>query len=184
MLLTLDEAFTTAFARHAAHTLSASKLLLEMLQQPGLREALVGEVAGLERAGNLITRDTMRALHQTWLTPRQRDEIHRLISCMEDILNSIAAAAETLALCEAVRAWPEAIEAANMLAASCSEIILAITRLQNTRDTGTLPAFCGRITCQEHDADTAFRAAVSRILPERCGPTEIMQCRDVLGTII
>src|SRR6266545_3297884 len=97
-----DAAFFGAFSAHAAQSVAASKMLVEMFTQlecpPGLKgayngggdgaatgdlestRALAARIKDAESAGDTITHETVKRLHENWITPLDRDDIHGLIS--------------------------------------------------------------------------------------------------------
>ena len=183
MALTRDKEFWSAFKDHAALSVRASELLVKMLEASDARQRLVQEVSDLEHQGDKITHDTVLALHQTWITPLDRDAIHGLISRLDDVLDFIDAAADRVALYQMESARPEALELAKILQSSCSEIARAMAMLQDMKEARSLLALCQQVNKHEHDADQVFRRALARLFDERTDPLELMKWRDILESI-
>ena len=59
----------------------------------------------------------MQLLHKTFITPFDRDQIHRLITRMDDVLDLIQDTAESLALYDMRQVTPEATAARRAAAA-------------------------------------------------------------------
>jgi len=183
MALTRDKEFWTAFTSHSQLTVRAAGLLVEMLEHPERRQRLVQEISDLEHEGDKITHDTVLALHQTWITPLDRESIHGLISRLDDVLDFVDAAADRIALYEIELARPEAVDIARILLLSCSEIERAMGMLQNMKDAKPLLALCMHVNRHEHDADQIFRRGLARLFNERTDPLELMKWRDILESI-
>ncbi|MEY4513490.1 MAG: hypothetical protein RLZZ450_5612 [Pseudomonadota bacterium] len=183
MALTRDKEFWNAFTGHSQLTVRAAGLLVEMLEHPARRQRLVQEISDLEHEGDKITHDTVLALHQTWITPLDRESIHGLISRLDDVLDFVDAAADRIALYEIELARPEAIDIARILLLSCSEIERAMGMLQNMKDAKPLLALCMHVNRHEHDADQIFRRGLARLFNERTDPLELMKWRDILESI-
>jgi predicted phosphate transport protein (TIGR00153 family) len=183
MALTRDKEFWTAFTSHSQLTVRAAGLLVEMLEHPERRQRLVQDISDLEHEGDKITHDTVLALHQTWITPLDRESIHGLISRLDDVLDFVDAAADRIALYEIELARPEAIDIARILLLSCSEIERAMGMLQNMKDAKPLLALCMHVNRHEHDADQIFRRGLARLFNERTDPLELMKWRDILESI-
>jgi predicted phosphate transport protein (TIGR00153 family) len=183
MALTRDNEFFAAFTGHAQRTVRASECLVEMLEHPTRIEELAQEIANLEHEGDKITHDTVLALHQTWITPLDREEIHGLISRLDDVLDFVEAASDRIALYEITSVRPEAIELAKILHSSCSEIHRAMGLLSNLKDVKPLLDLCMHINRHEHDADQIFRRGLARLFKERTDPLEVMKWRDVFEAI-
>jgi predicted phosphate transport protein (TIGR00153 family) len=183
MALTRDKEFWAAFKDHAALSLRASGLLVKMIEEPEERQRLVREISDLEHQGDKITHDTVLALHQTWITPLDRDSIHGLVSRLDDVLDFIDAAADRVALYQMETQRPEALEVAQILVLSCTEIARAMELLQNMKEAGSLLALCAQINRHEHDADLVFRRGLARLFNEKTEPLELMKWRDILESI-
>jgi uncharacterized protein len=183
MALTRDTVFWSAFTDHAKQTTQAAKLLIEMLEHLDRREALANEIKLLEHRGDQITRDTVHALHNTWITPLDREEIHGLITRLDDVLDFIEAASDRIALYEISEVRPEAIDLAKTLLASAQEIEKAVSMLSNIKDAKPILALCIEINTHEHDADQIFRRALARLFNEKNDPLEVMKWRDILDAL-
>jgi predicted phosphate transport protein (TIGR00153 family) len=183
MTLTRDKIFWDAFTDHAQRSVKASDLLVEMLEHPERAEALAQQVGNLEHEGDKITHDTVLALHQTWITPLDREEIHGLITKLDDVLDFIEAASDRIALYKITVARPEAIDLAKVLQLSCQEIEKAMKLIQNMKDVQPLLDLCMHINRHEHDADQIFRRGLARLFDEKTDPLEVLKWRDIFESV-
>ena len=79
MGLTRDAFFFDALADHAQKSVVASRLLVEMLDRLDDAPAIAKKIKELEHEGDKITHGCLAALHQTWITPLDREEIHAIL---------------------------------------------------------------------------------------------------------
>src|ERR1700754_1975970 len=138
-----DAAFFDAFSSHAAKSVEAARMLLEMmthmkpangessgiyrstgdeLRPPEVDEQskrLSAEITEAETAADSITHQTVKRLHENWITPLDRDDIHNLISRMDDVLDLIEAVAERIVLFQVGVVAPYACELAEYVAGAC-----------------------------------------------------------------
>jgi predicted phosphate transport protein (TIGR00153 family) len=183
MALTRDKLFWTAFSDHSARTVEAAKVLIEMLEHLDRRESLAAKIKELEHAGDQITHDCVQALHQTWITPLDREEIHSLITKLDDVLDFLEAAGERIALYEIREVRPEAIELAQLTVAACTDIQKAVAMLTDLNDPKPLLDLCVSINKHEHDADVVYRRALARLFNNDNPPLEVMKWRDILDAL-
>jgi len=183
MARTRDKEFWDAFSGHAQRTSKAAGLLVEMCGAPARSSTLAQEIADLEHECDRITHDVVHALHQTWITPLDREEIHGLISRLDDVMDFIEAASERFALYEITEVRPEAVDLSKLLARACQEIEQAMGMLQNMKDVQPLLDICMHLNRHEHDADQVFRRGLARLFKERTDPIEIMKWRDILEAL-
>src|SRR5262245_54669015 len=93
-----DRAFYDAFEGHSDRIVEASKLVAEMLRDTRRAPDLSKQVSQAENAGDKITHETIARLHQTWITPIDRADIHSLITSLDDVLDLTEAVSERLLL--------------------------------------------------------------------------------------
>ena len=115
-----DAEFFDAFTAHAGKSIEAAQLLVTMRQRmkttaisgdspyraaagadllTGVDDEtrqLAAQIKAVEHAGDTITHDTVKRLRENWITPLDRNDIHALISRLDDVLDFIEAAAERI----------------------------------------------------------------------------------------
>jgi hypothetical protein len=77
-------------------------------------------VDNAERAADRVTHEVNRTLHQTFITPIDREQIHSLINTMDDVADLIQDSAETMALYD-IRHMTEEISRLTDLSVKCCE---------------------------------------------------------------
>ena len=92
------------------------------------RTAGIKLIEDAEHAADRITHETVQLLHTTFITPFDRDDIHRLISRMDDVLDLIQDTAESLVLYDIQKVTPEATQLAELLL-RCAERVQAAVKL-------------------------------------------------------
>ena len=100
-LMPREARFFALFDRHAeliAEGGRANSELVRTYADQVQRAALIARIGELERAADKITYETVQLLHSTFITPFDRNDIHRLISGMDDILDLIQDSAESMHL--------------------------------------------------------------------------------------
>src|SRR4051812_37404595 len=119
MALTRDAIFFDAFTNHAGKSVEASKLLVGMLDDPEHAGGSATKIKDLEHEADKITHDCVAHLHQTWITPLDREEIHALITHLDDVMDSIEAASERVVLFEIKQTNEEGRALSKALVKSC-----------------------------------------------------------------
>ncbi len=183
MSLTRDGVFWNAFGSHAAVTVQAAGRLVEMMEHPAEAERIAVEIKELEHKGDALTHEVVSALHQTWITPLDREEIHALISSLDDVLDYLHAASDWMALYAVTEVQAEAVNLARILLKAAEAIDQAVGALKDMKQAEKTLALCETINQLEHDADREFRRGLARLLKERANALEVIQWRDILGAI-
>src|SRR2546428_679486 len=124
-----DGLFFDAFAKHARYTLEASKHIQSLFVEIADAKDLARAVGEAEHAGDIVTHETIKRLHETWITPFDRADIHALISRMDDVLDLTEAVSERVILFEIKEARAGAKEIADILVRCCENILRAVELL-------------------------------------------------------
>ncbi len=106
-LLPREGNFFELFNQHAQHTVTAVHAFADLVKNYGdlaLRERYNRAVDDAEGAADTVTLEVNRLLHQTFITPIDREQIHSLINTMDDVADLIQDAAEAMSEGDGVRA--------------------------------------------------------------------------------
>lgn len=179
-----DEVFFQAFTEHAARSVEAASLLLDMLEHPDRKERLALDIGEKESAGDRITHETVKRLHETWITPLDRYDIHGLISKLDDVLDLVEAVAERLVLFEIIKVRSTALELARVLLKSCEDVQRAMLLLPKLSSKGKeLLDICVEINRLENEADAIYRRGIAELFRNGSDPIDVMKWRDILDTL-
>jgi|SRR5579859_2489607 len=179
-----DDVFFHAFTEHAARSVEAAELLLEMLEHVDRKEKLALEIGEKESAGDKLTHDTVKRLHETWITPLDRFDIHGLISKLDDVLDLVEAVSERLVLFEIKAVRPPAVDLARVLLKACGDMHKAMTLLPKLASQGKeLLDICVEINRLENEADAIYRRAIAELFHNGNDPIDVMKWRDIFDNI-
>jgi hypothetical protein len=123
--------------------------------------------------------DTVLLLHKTFITPFDRDDIHRLISRMDDVLDLIQDAAESLALYDIQKVAPEAYHFADLVEICCERVQTATKMLSSMENAQSILMVCQEIDKLESDADRVMRSAISKLFRDESDVRQMIKLRFV-----
>ena len=96
-LLPQNLEFFDGFDKASQNALRTAELLVEFSTGDVLRRReLVGAIKESEHIGDNLTHETLGRLEKTYLTPIDRDDIHALITRMDDVVDAIDAVAQRM----------------------------------------------------------------------------------------
>ena len=178
-----DAFFFGAFVRHAKASLEASQHVRSLFSELDAARDLARAVAEAEHVGDRITHETIRKLHETWITPLDRSDIHALISRMDDVLDMTEAVSERVVLFEISVARPHAGEIADLLVTCCEAILRAVELLSSMKNASVILEICVRIGELENAADDIYRKAIAELYRPGNDPLDIMKWRDIYDSL-
>jgi predicted phosphate transport protein (TIGR00153 family) len=178
-----DELFFDAFVRHGRATLDAAKHVRALFDELPNASDLARAISEAEHLGDQITHETMKRLHETWITPFDRADIHTLISRMDDVLDLTEAVSERVLLFEISAARPHAKELADVLVKSCELMVRAAELLPSLKQSKDLLEICVEIGKRENDADVIYRKAIATLFKPGNDPLDVMKWRDIYDAL-
>ena len=94
-----ERVFYPLFTRAAENIVTAAEGLAELVAaDPAGRPALATRVKDLEHAGDELTHEIMVKLNSVFVTPFDREDIYRLASSLDDVLDAMEEAADRIVL--------------------------------------------------------------------------------------
>jgi uncharacterized protein len=181
-LMPREGRFFDLFNQHAEFVVEGSRVLVELLRNfddNGSRTTRVNRILELEHAADRVTRETVSLLHKTFVTPLDRDDIHRLISRMDDVLDLIQDVTEALQLYDIQQLTPEAVQLAELLNECCSRMQKAVRQLAKLQDAAGILKLCNEIDSLESQADTVMRTAISKLFREEDDVRQLIKLETV-----
>lgn len=184
-LLPREGNFFEMFNQHADRIVEAAHAFSKMVANYSdveKREAYNREVDNAERAADRITQEVNRALHKTFITPIDRDQIHQLINNMDDVADLIQDSAETMALYDVHHMTDDIVRLTDLSVKCCERLKDAVALIGKVRDAATAEATlktCEEIDKLESDADRVMRSAMSRLFREEPDVRELIKLKAV-----
>jgi uncharacterized protein len=165
-LMPREGRFFNLFDSHAKLIVDGALALADVLKHNDIqkdREAGIKIIEDAEHAADRITHDTVALLHTTFVTPFDRDDIHRLISRMDDVLDLIQDTGESLVLYDIQKVTPEAIQLAELLRRCAEHVQSAVGLMASMADAPAILKICQEIDRLESEADKVMRGAISEL---------------------
>jgi predicted phosphate transport protein (TIGR00153 family) len=184
-LLPRESNFFEMFNQHADRIVEAAHAFSQLVanySDVGLREKYTQDVDNAEHAADRVTHEVNKALHKTFITPIDREQIHGLINTMDDVVDLIQDSAETMSLYD-VRHMTEDIKRLTDLSVKCCERLCdAVKLLDKIADPSTAEAAlktCEEIDKLESDADRVMRSAMSKLFREEPDVREVIKLKAI-----
>lgn len=178
-LLPREGRFFDYFNEHAGHAVLAAAELKALLADLSDLEVRRRNIERHEKQADQITHHTMQLLHQTFITPLDRDEIHQLITTMDDVLDLMEDIAQCLFLYDVRAVTPEAQRLGEICVACTEKVRDAVARLESMDNTDAILKLCAEIDRLEADADYVMRSAMAKLFREEPDAKEIIKQKEI-----
>ena len=178
-LMPREGRFFDFFNAHALRIVEGSQELVQLMSNLDQVEHHARRIDEAERAADKITHETILVLHSTFITPFDREQIHQLITRMDDILDLIQDVAESLLVFDVRRTAPEAEQLARICHMCCERVKTAVSLLANLSAPQAILKTCEEIDRLESDADRVMRSAMSRLFRDETDMKQVFKLRSV-----
>jgi hypothetical protein len=133
-----------------------------------------------EHEGDKITHRIMQTLHQSGMTPGDREDIHKLAATLDDVLDLIEGAAFRMAMYRVTEPTPEAIRLASTIVRCAEQIVLGVSALP---DFDRIQPHCIEINRLENEADEISRAAIAALFTGETSPLDVIKWKEIYETM-
>jgi hypothetical protein len=181
-LMPREARFFTLFNQHAELIATGGRATLDLTRHyhdSERRAALIEQIGDIERRADKITYETVQLLHATFITPFDRNDIHRLISGMDDVLDLMQDSAESMQLFDIQTLPPETLRMAELLDACCTRVQSAVGLLSSMDNAPRALALAQEIDALVSDADAVMRAGISKLFREEADVRQLIKHKNV-----
>jgi predicted phosphate transport protein (TIGR00153 family) len=171
--------FFDYFSEHAALILQGAIELHAMMDDVTDSERRAQNIKTIENKADTVTHQTIQLLHQTFITPIDRDEIHRLITRMDDILDLMEDVSQCIFLYD-IRRIPEEAKRLTEICVACAEDVKDVmSLLHNMANADRIMKICAAIDQRETDADKVLRAAMAKLFRSEPDTRELIKLKEI-----
>ena len=162
-LMPSEGKFFELFVQHGDLCVKGAKEMVALMANFDDLENRVHAIESVEKQADKVTYAALDLLHKTFITPIDRDDIHKLITNMDDILDLLEDAAQTISLYDIKAVTPEAKRLADLCLACAEKVKIAVGLLHSMDNAAQILSICEEIDRLESDADHVMRAAMSKL---------------------
>jgi predicted phosphate transport protein (TIGR00153 family) len=136
-------------------------------------------IESIEKRADRITQGTIELLHKTFITPLDRDEIHQLITKMDDILDLIEDTSQSIYLYDVRTITPEAVRLAAIVVQCAENVKRAVWLLSNMDNAAEILKVCEEIDRLESEADHVMRSAMAKLFRDESDLKQVIKLRTI-----
>jgi len=173
--------FFDMFVEMANNLTTGAKVLTELFDNRNNVMATVQKIKDIEHQGDDLTHTRLKKLNQTFITPFDREDIHRLASSVDDVLDFVNAAAERMMLYKIHNPPPAAGKLAEIIVRQSEEIAAAMRLLEKDQD-GVL-AHCVKVNQFENEADAVCRGAIGALFDNEKDPITLIKMKELFEVL-
>ena len=179
-LVPREESFFDLFEDMAKKVQQGAEELLDLLKNYTDLDRKAGRVLDIEHEGDEITHEVIRRLNTTFITPFDREDIHRLASSMDDVLDHIEAVAEYLQLHRIEEPLKQMVALAETLTQAARITAESMPKLRRMKD---MEDYWIEINRLENEGDRYYRRTIAELFSGDYSAMDVLKWKDICEEI-
>ncbi len=178
-----DEKFFDLFESAAEKIEEGIHAMLDLLEDYTNVAEKVKRLKELEHEADQITHQTIDKLNRTFITPLDREDIHELITKMDDIMDFVEAASQRLWLYRVQKPTNEIKDLVLTLQKAMSMVKQAIKNLRDLKNPKLILESCIEINTVENEGDMLLRKAMTSLFDNVPDPINVIKLKEIYEII-
>jgi predicted phosphate transport protein (TIGR00153 family) len=185
VLVPKDKKFIPIFEQAAQNTVKAAEVLVEIFKETdkSVIQQKVRHIKELEKIGDNYTHTIFDELNKTFITPFDREDIYKLNSSLDDVIDLINESAKKLLLNNPKTIPHQFLELAEQILLGAMEMRCALAELKNLKHPEKIKQSCIRINEIENVADEIYHKGISDLFENEKDAIELIKKRDILSLL-
>jgi uncharacterized protein len=176
-----ESSFYTLFSESSANLVEGTRLLSELFAvPPAERGPIAARIRDCEHAGDDVTHRIYRQLNSTFVTPFDREDIYRLASRLDDVMDFVEAAADLVVL-YGVQEMPASVVAqVDVLQRAAATTAEAMPRLRGLKD---LEEYWIEVNRLENEADQIYRKLIAELFSGHYDALTVLKLKELVDEL-
>lgn len=178
--LPVETCFFDFFEQHAEILVRAGKELhLIFSSETSFQFRDTQQFKKWENQADSLVHDCVEALHRTFITPIQREDILRLISAMDNIMDYIEETFDCLVIYKIDKTNSELKAMSGILLQATEKVSLISQGLRNMKNSDLIKENCRAIRQLEREGDETLRAAIGNLFDEEQSTRMVIKMKEI-----
>ena len=171
-----DEKYFERFNELAVRIHEAAQILERFFQNESPVATVADQVKRLEHECDEISHEILRSIDRTFITPIDREDIHRLAVRLDDVIDLIDGTIRRVLLFRIEEPTKIAQALARLIVKTTGELVDAVSQLRRQK---AVMAHCIRIKQLENEGDVVYHDAIASLFSENLPAIEVIKWKEV-----
>jgi predicted phosphate transport protein (TIGR00153 family) len=184
-LVPKDKKFFPMFDNMADLVTKAAVIMLEVFEHddPVKQKDQLKEIKDLETKADEVAHFIFDELDKTFVTPFDREDIHKLTSTLDSVLDLMNGISQRVRLYRPQVIPAEFRDLAKINLKGCEYLKEAVGELHNLKKPQKVLKICKKISEMESEADDVYHASISNIFKKEKDAIELIKQKEILETL-
>lgn len=172
-----NEDFFDFFDAHARYMVEIATTFQEIVSKESLDVPVPGVIKNIEHQADMVTRLCIQALHNTFITPIDREDIFRLIKQMDDVVDAIDEAFDRIEIYKLKTMNDYVRRFADVNVRATRAIQAAVNGLRTTSP--EIVGHCQLVFDLEHEGDLILKTTLEELFEKEPDIRMVMKWKEV-----
>lgn len=183
-LVPKDKKFFPLFEEASSNLVQLASILHEAVNLPlKERDDLFQKIDELEQKGEDITRQTNLELSRNFITPFDREDIHSLITSIDNVADNLHGASSRMKLYHVDKITKSIRKLTEINLEACQNIDNAVRELRDLKRMKKITDACSKINKLESKSDSVYDKAVADLFENETDAKNIIKYKEVLSVL-
>ena len=176
-----NKVFYDLFENVANNSALMGKKLKELIAEPDFdkRAAFINQIEDLEHANDELTHNIFTELGRNFITPFDREDIHYLATTLDDIADTIYAAAKKINFYKVNPNDTGIQKLAEIIDQSATLVCTAVISLRDMKNLRLITESLVKINSLENQADDVFDLSIERLFETEPDAKDVIKKREI-----
>ncbi|GAT63325.1 MULTISPECIES: DUF47 domain-containing protein [Paludibacter] len=177
-----ERVFFDLFEEDTNNICLIAQLLLQLVNEPDevKRREIKNKMHDVEHANDQVTHKVLEELGRNFITPFDREDVHSLISALDDVTDFIYVAAKSMLLYKVDPTHDQTIVATvDLIHKAAEDLNVAVQGLRDLKKTDQVVKALVHVNSIENHADDLLYTGLERLFDHEKDMVQILKRRDV-----
>ncbi len=175
-----EKKFYPLFEKATSNLIEISKTFHEFIHSEGThQQELFKKIEQLEQIGDDVTIETYREVLSTFLTPLDREDIHALITAVDDIVDAIYGSSKRIMLYKVSPKLPNIQKHAEILLKISQDVHQLMIELRDLKNREKMKTLINNLKEAEFESDNSYEHAIAELFDTETNVGLIFKKREI-----
>jgi predicted phosphate transport protein (TIGR00153 family) len=175
-LLPKNENFYEMFSEIAQRLSGSAVLLHRLFEDPANRSSYVSQIKRLEHEADYLTHDVILRIDKTFVTPFDREDIHSLVSELDDVVDLIDGTARRAEIFNITTVCKPAVVLSEVIVRAAAAVEEAV---RGMKDAKVVKSNALELKRLEEEGDAIYHEAMGALFADTADPLEVIKWKEL-----
>ncbi|MDD5166496.1 MAG: DUF47 family protein [Candidatus Omnitrophica bacterium] len=171
--------FFDLFEKQVGFAVSAAGYFKELVLKGSIDEAAIEKMGTIEHQGDDVAHTIIEQLNKTFITPFDREDIHRLAKELDDIIDMINTIVSRLKIYKLTGVNKNLVEFASVIEESVAAVACTVKGMRNMKNAKAVSDFCVEVNRLENVGDAMRDEMLAELFEREKDPIAVIKWKEI-----